>query len=334
MFIEPGRAEWQDADEPTLQGPGEAVVRPLAVAACDLDAWVMRGTVPFEGPFALGHEFVAEVVEAGEQAGAAPGDRAVVTFQVACGECERCRRGSSANCTEVPRGSMYGVPDAIGGGWGGALADLVRVPYARSMLVPVPSGVDPVSVASLSDNVADAWRTVGPQLAERPGAAVLILGGGAHSISLYAVQIALALGAELVDFVDTDPDRLVLAERLGGQPVEGPPPRKAGSYPITVNAGPDHASLHCAVRSTEPDGVCTNVNIYFEQETPLPLFEMYTRGIHFHTGRVNSRTVLPEVLALITEGRLDPSAVTSLVVPFDDAPAALADPPTKLIVAA
>ena len=70
-FIEPGRAEWQEAPDPALEGPGEALVRPLAVAMCDLDAWVMRGTVPFEGPFALGHEFVGEVVEAGEDAGVA-----------------------------------------------------------------------------------------------------------------------------------------------------------------------------------------------------------------------------------------------------------------------
>jgi alcohol dehydrogenase len=334
MFIEAGRAEWQDAPDPSLQGPGEALVRPLAVAACDLDAWAMRGTVPFEGPYALGHEFVGEVAEAGDDAGVVPGDRVVVTFQISCGECERCRRGLTANCTEVQRGSMYGVPSVIGGDWGGALADVVRVPYARSMLAPLPDGIEPAAVASLSDNVADGWRTVGPQLAAAPGSRVLIVGGGAHSISLYAAQIAVALGSERVDFLDTDPERLALAERLGAQPVEGPPPRKAGSYPITVNAGADHASLHCAIRSTEPDGVSTNVNIYFEPETPLPLFEMYTRGIHLHTGRVNSATVLPEVLELVASGRVDPAAVTSRVVSFDDAPAALADPPTKLVVAA
>jgi threonine dehydrogenase-like Zn-dependent dehydrogenase len=333
FFVEPGHAEWREAPDPKLEGPGEAIVRPLAVAACDLDAWVMRGTVPFEGPFALGHEFVGEVVDAGEEAGVGPGDRVIPTFQVSCGECDRCRAGRTANCTEVQRGSMYGVPAAVGGGWGGALADLVRVPYARSMLVPLPEGIEPAAVASLSDNVADGWRTVGPQLAEQPGAPVLIVGGGAHSISLYAVQIAAALGSEQVDFIDTDPDRLAVAERLGARPVEGPPPRKAGSYPITVNAGLDHASLHCAIRSTEPDGVCTNVGIYFEAETPLPLFEMYTRGIRLLTGRVNSSMVLPQVLELVTGGRLDPSAVTSRVVSFDEAPDALADPPTKLVVA-
>ena len=61
--------------EPQLEGPREALVRPLAVAMCDLDAWLVRGAVPFPGPFALGHEFVAEVVQAGEESGVAAGDR-------------------------------------------------------------------------------------------------------------------------------------------------------------------------------------------------------------------------------------------------------------------
>jgi threonine dehydrogenase-like Zn-dependent dehydrogenase len=331
MFIERGRAEWQEAPEPQLRGPGEALVKPLAVAACDLDAWLMRGTVPFQGPFALGHEFVGEVVEAGEDSGAKPGDQVVVPFQISCGECDRCQRGVTASCREVQAGSMYGI-GAAGGDWGGALADLVRVPFAKAMLVPLPDSVDPVAVASLSDNVADGWRGVGPQLAERPGAAVLIVGGGAHSISLYAAQAALALGSEKVDFIDRDPQRLATAETFGANPIEGPPPKKAGSYPITVNAGLDHASLHCAIRSTEPGGTCTNVGMYFEPETPVPLFDMYVRGVTFHTSRVSSRAVLPEVLALVADEKLNPAAVTSRVASFEEAPDALADPPTKLVM--
>lgn len=331
QFLEAGKVEWQEVAEPELEGPRDALVRPLAVAMCDLDAWLVRGAVPFQGPFALGHEFVAEVMEAGEESGVATGDRVIVPFQISCGRCAPCLRGVTASCSEVPPTSMYGIGTA-GGNWGGALADRVRVPFADAMLVALPPEIDPVAVASLSDNVADGWRTVGPQLAARPGAPVLIVGGGAHAVSLYAAQAAVALGAERVDFLDTDPERLALAERLGAKPVEGPAPRSAGSYPITVNAAVDHAGLHCAIRSTEPGGVCTNVGIYFQEQTPVPLGEMYMRGIDLHTSRVSSRAVLPEVLELVASGRLDPAAVTSTVAGFDDAPQALADPPTKLVL--
>ena len=108
--------------------------------------------------------------------------------------------------------------------------------------------------------------------------------------------------------------------------MEGPPPRKAGSYPITVNASVDQAGLHCAIRSTEPGGACTNVGIYFQELTPVPLAEMYMRGIHLHTSRVSSRAVLPEVLELVSSGRLDPAAVTSTVAAFADAPRSAGGP--------
>jgi alcohol dehydrogenase len=88
---------------------------------------------------------------------------------------------------------MYGF-GATGGDWGGMLGDLVRVPFADAMLMRVPDGVAPESIASASDNLPDAWRTVAPHLAANPGAEVLVLGGGARSIGL-AAGLAVALGA-------------------------------------------------------------------------------------------------------------------------------------------
>ena len=59
------------------------------------------------------------------------------------------------------------------------------------MLLAVPDGIEPARIASLSDNIPDAWRTVGPQLEAEPGAAVLIC-AGAGSIALYAAALAVA----------------------------------------------------------------------------------------------------------------------------------------------
>src|SRR5947208_700 len=174
-FIEPGRLEWWDVDEPSLEGGGEALVEPLAVATCDLDTAIVAGRAPFQGPFPFGHECVARVVEtavAGE-GGPEAGALVSVPFQVSCGECDACRRGHTGNCTAVPRMSMYGLGQ-LGGNWGGFLSDRVRVPFARAMLTPLPEGVSPESAASVSDNLADAWRTVGPQLEAEPGAEVLV----------------------------------------------------------------------------------------------------------------------------------------------------------------
>jgi len=54
-----GRVEWQDAPDAAIETADDALVRPLAVAACDLDVALLRGLIPFQGPFPIGHEFVA-----------------------------------------------------------------------------------------------------------------------------------------------------------------------------------------------------------------------------------------------------------------------------------
>jgi alcohol dehydrogenase len=74
------------------------------------------------------------------------------------------------------------------------------------------------------------------------------------------------------------------------------------------------------------------VSIIAEPQTPIPLFEMYTNGIEFHTGRVMARPIIPEILELTARGTLHPDQVTSKVVAWDDAADAVAEPETKLIV--
>lgn len=224
---------------------------------------------------------------------------------------------------------MFGLP--LGPDWGGFLSDLVRVPFADAMLVPLPGGIEPAAVASLSDNIPDGWRTVGPQLAAEPGAAVLIC-GGAGSIPLYAAAIALALGAERVDFAGGRPDERDLAARFGANLLDEEFPERAGSYPITVDASGRHEGLACALRSTEPDGTCTSIGIYYEETTPVPLLEMYTKGITFQTGRVHARPAMEPVLDLIREGKFDPAPVTGQTVSWDDAAEALSELAVKTVV--
>jgi threonine dehydrogenase-like Zn-dependent dehydrogenase len=331
-FVEPGRLEWREAADPRLQGDGEALVRPLAVATCDLDTGVIAGRYPVPGPFAFGHECVAEVVEVGDDVESVrPGSIVSVAFQISCGDCAACRAGHSGSCTETPRLAMYGLP--LGGEWGGFLSDRVRVPYADAMLVELPSGVDPVAAASVSDNIVDAWRTVGPQLEATPGAPVLVC-GGAGSIDLYAVALARALGAERVDYAGGRDDRArALAAELGAEVIGDEFPDRLGAYPIVVEASADEDGLACALRSTAPDGTCTSIGIYATPTTPVPLLEMYTKNITFITGRVHAREAIPAALDLIASGRFDPAPVTSRQIAWDAAAEALAEHREKLVIA-
>ena len=215
-----GTIEWREVPEPRIQADGEALVRPLAVARCDIDLFLTSGAFPIREPFALGHECVAEVVAVGDAVRTVEiGQRAVVSFQVSCGRCASCRAGHTAGCDELPVLSDYGMQPLSGVEYGGMLSDLVRVPFADAMLRPIARGVDPVALASVSDNVVDGYRAVAPHLAELPGADVLIVAHGLRSIPLYAVQAAVALGAGRVDFASDDDEALALAERLGANPV-------------------------------------------------------------------------------------------------------------------
>jgi threonine dehydrogenase-like Zn-dependent dehydrogenase len=218
--------------------------------------------------------------------------------------------------------AMYGMAPLAGLDGGGFMADLVLVPYADAMLVPVGDTVDPVAIASLSDNIPDGWRAVGPYRAELAAidpADRRVLVAGRLSIGLYAAAFASAYGAQ-VDYVDTDPQRLAVAEKLGATVHDRPKPDKSWDpYPITVHTSADPAVLAATMRATWPDGVCTDTGIYYQGAVEMPLLSMYTRGLRFVTGRVNARAVIPEILDLIT-AHCDLAPAVDRVVAFQDAP--------------
>src|SRR5215212_1805049 len=160
-FLETGKVEWRDVPRPALEDDGQAIVRALSVATCDLDSIVLHGGAPYKGPFGMGHEGIAEVVDVGDDLdGFEPGQKVAVSFQIFCGQCAACRDGRSGSCEKTPLMAMYGL--SIGGDWGGFLSDAVRVPYADAMLYALPDGIDIAAAASASDNMPDAWRTVAP----------------------------------------------------------------------------------------------------------------------------------------------------------------------------
>jgi threonine dehydrogenase-like Zn-dependent dehydrogenase len=322
-YEEAGRYAWREVPDPELTAAGQALVRPLVVACCDLDIAVAHGGAPLPPGYAVGHEGLAEVIAVGDDVSSVRvGDRVVVPFQISCGECRECRRGASGSCGSVPLMAMYGLGPLAGLNGGGFMSDLVLVPYADAMLVHAPDTVDPVAIASLSDNIPDGWRAVGPYAADldRLGPAdrrVLVV--GRLSIGLYEAAMAVALGAH-VDYVDTDPQRLAAAEKLGATSHDRPKPDKSWDpYPITAHTSADPSVLAATLRATWPDGVCTDTGIYYQPTVEMPLLPMYTRGVRFVTGRVNARAAIPRVLEVLAGG-CDLSPAVDRVVSWEDAP--------------
>ncbi|MGH3961357.1 alcohol dehydrogenase catalytic domain-containing protein [Mycobacterium sp.] len=308
--------------EPQITQPQQALVRPLMVACCDLDVVVSQGLAPMAPGYAIGHEGLAEVLAVGSGVTTVRvHDRVVVPFQISCGECRECRRGITGSCASVPPLATYGMGTIAGLDGGGFFTDVVLVPFADAMLIPVPETVDPVAIASLSDNIPDGWRGVGPYQEmltslEPADRRVLVVGG--LSIGLYAAAFAVAYGAQ-VDYIDTDSNRLAAAERMGAHVHDCTKPQRSwGTYPVVVHTAADPARLTAALRATWAYGVCTDHGIYFHGPVQLPLLEMYTRGVQLITGRVNARALIPEVIDLISQRSLDLAPIVNRVIDWDD----------------
>ena len=112
--------------------------------------------------------------------------------------------------------------------------------------------------------------------------------------------------------------------------------RPAGGrqFKLTVDASGRPKGLRAALAATGPYGRCHSFGIYFEDvPLPLPLASMFMKGVTLSTGRPDVRhPSIPDVLALLADGTVDPVPVFSDVVTFDEAPTALAQGLRKPVV--
>jgi alcohol dehydrogenase len=368
-LVRAGRLEWRDRPEPAVESGTDALVRPFVASRCDGDALPIHrrvsramqvglkaglidpvvasilGSVPFKGPFGIGHECVAQVTGVGaEVAEIKVGDVVVVPWAISCGSCDECRLGLTAKCSTMCAESPGRTLAAFGfgpncGPWGGMVTESLRVPYADHMLVRVPGSVDPLRVAAASDNLADAWRAVVPALRERPGGSVLVIGGGAQSIGLYAAGLAVGHGAERVDYLDDSEARLEVAQRFGATPRKVAKTRRGSTldrrspgYDVVVEASSQASGLRDAIRALKPGGICTATGYYLANGTKVPVMDMYATSATLRVGISHVRPVLPALLDFIATTDFPAEHVTSLLADWEDAPAAYAERTTKLVL--
>lgn len=314
-----GGLEWREDPPPQILAPSDALVRPIAASTCDLDQAILHSTIPgAEQPFAIGHEAVGEVIEVGRGVTRLRrGDVVVIPYHLSCGACDRCVEDLPLFCRETAAEALavYGVP--VGADYGGLFSELVRVPFADHSLVKVPPSVSALEAVSVGDNLTDAYRSIAPRLRERPGSDVLVMSAG--SMGLYAVDIACALGAGAVRYVDADEQRRDLAAELGAEVSslqEFDPAARA--YAISLVTHGSAKALRAALLASAPGGWVENLGFHFA-EVPLPLPVMHFKCVTFRSAMSNARPLIPEVLALVASRRITPRRVHTAVLPFDAA---------------
>lgn len=332
VFLSPGKLEWRETPDARLQGDDEAVVRPLVIGRCDLDRLFLAGHVPLASGEPIGHEIIGEVIDLGERAGRhfTLGQRVIVAAQISCGTCAACRRGATGRCSSVPFGASYGMGRE--GNHGGALSERIRVPFAASMMVPLPAGADATHMIGLADMATDAWRAVGPQLSARPAARVLVTSGPCPVIALYAAGLAVSLGASLVDYVDADEARCTIARRYGAVTFRSIT-EADGPYDIIVDGAFDAATFVASVDRCAPDALITSVA---PPLTPpaLPMQNLYHKGITWRLARPDCRAGHAGALDACAHRDFRPELVGPKIYSFREAIDAWLDPALYIAVSA
>ena len=209
--------------DPVLQDPDDIILRVTATAICGSDLHIYRGKIPMmEHGDILGHEFMGIVEEAGSGVkGLARGDRVVIPFVIACGQCFYCNLSLFAACettnsgrgaiinkkTSTPGAALFGYSHLYGGIPGGQ-AEFVRVPKANVGPLKVPDALPDEAVLFLSDILPTGYQAaVNAEI--RPGSSVAIFGAG--PVGLMAAACARFLGADKIFMVDHHAYRLQFA---------------------------------------------------------------------------------------------------------------------------
>ncbi|ACM18653.1 formaldehyde dehydrogenase, glutathione-dependent [Geotalea daltonii FRC-32] len=208
--------------DPQILNPRDAIVKVTLSGICGSDLHLYNGKVPTmkEGDI-LGHEFMGEVVEVGSAiTSISRGDRVIVPFPIACGDCWYCQEGLWALCDNSNPNSwmlekLYGDTGAgifgyshLYGGYAGGQAEYVRVPFADTGLEKVPAELGDEKVLFLTDILPTGYQAA-ENCNIRKGDTVAVWGCG--PVGLLAMKCAWHLGAGKVFAIDRFPERLEMA---------------------------------------------------------------------------------------------------------------------------
>jgi alcohol dehydrogenase len=321
-FQAPGEVQVDEVADPELLAADDAIVRVEASGICGSDLHIYHGRVQIEPGFVIGHEFVGEVIAAGDEVTrVSVGDHVLGTYSTACGECFFCRREEFHKCDQA---RVYGHGATLGS-LQGAQAEQVLVPHANLSLRRVPEGVSDEVALFAGDVMGTAFHAIDSRpLAEGESAAILGMG----PVGLCAVQVAKAAGASEVIAIDTVEDRLKMAESFGATPIhltEGDP--RGEVKKLTEGRGVDLAvdavghpdALDLALRLARKAGTVSATGVYAER-VEVHMGVLWIKALTLTSGHANVIKHLDRVLELLSDGELDPSPLVTHHMKLDEAP--------------
>jgi threonine dehydrogenase-like Zn-dependent dehydrogenase len=220
----------EDVPDPKILNSRDAIVKISSTAICGSDLHLFNGFMPtMEHGDIMGHEFMGEVMEVGKGVkNLKVGDRVVVPFPIACGECWACKHDQWSLCensnpnAHIAEAMLGHSPAGIfgyshlTGGYAGGQAEYARVPFADVGPLKVPNGLTDDQVLFLSDIFPTGY--MGAEMCDiAPGDTIAVWGCG--PVGQFAIASAKLLGAERVIAIDRFPYRLRMAREKAGADV-------------------------------------------------------------------------------------------------------------------
>jgi threonine dehydrogenase-like Zn-dependent dehydrogenase len=299
----------------TLLAPTDAVVRITHACICGTDRWAYRDPGSYQVGWQIGHEWMGIVTDVGAEVHSITrGDRVIAPYDFCDGTCEFCGKGLDSACVQ---GGLWGF------GHEGGQAEAIRARFADTTLVAVPPAVagDEAILKALLPvtDVLAAGHHAAVCAEVHAGATVAVIGDGA--VGLCAVLASRRLGAEHIMIAGHQPQRLALARHFGATEVVTSSGEEASARLIELTHGGAEAVLECvgtqetmslAVQVARPGGSVGFVGA--PHASHIPLERMFAQNIALRGGLAPARAYMPDLLADVLAGRIDPSPVLDMTV--------------------
>lgn len=365
VFHRPKKVSVDQVPDPILKGPRDAILRVTSTAICGSDLHIYNGLFPQPRPMVLGHEFMGIVEEVGPEVKTLKkGDRVIVPFTIACGQCFFCTHSLPIHCeSSNPKnygpegglltqkgGGMFGYTDLYGG-YDGGQAEFVRVPFADVGPRIVPEGLTDEQVLFLTDILPTGYAAV-DWANPKGGEVVAVFGCG--PVGLMAQKCAWLRGASRVFGLDLEDYRLQKARKIANAEVidirnddwlniirDATQGRGADIVIDAVGMEAHHGFMgklknmvHLEVGSLNAfrmcceavrrGGIVSIVGVYGVSYDNFPLGQLFDKGIRLAMGQAPVHIYVDELLQHVQSGRLKAEDVTSHRMSLSNAPEAYA----------
>lgn len=323
VYYAPGDVRVENVPDPVIQQPTDAIVRITHACICGSDLWFYRGLDDWKPGWRTGHEWMGVVEDVGSEVRTIKrGDRVLAPFAFSDGTCEFCGKGLQTSCI---KGGFWGGESNDGG-----QAEAVRAPFADGTLVVLPDSIEGddkmlTAILPLTDVMATGHHAA-ISAGTRQGGTVAVIGDGA--VGLCGVLAARRLGAERVIILGRHDRRLEIARRFGATDVVTSRDEQAIGEILELTEGGvesvfecvgSESSMNTAVGITRPGGAIGYVGVPHGSET-INLPRMFMANITLRGGVAPARAYIPDLLADVVAGTLDPSPVLDLTVDLDGVP--------------